>query len=214
MSKTTGPQRILALLLFASLAAIAQPDSAHRFEARVYPDSSKPAIQVKNLQLEFVFAGYGVYLPSDYPTLTAFPLESGERIAMENIAELVCRPVRVQWKKYQEPDQRRTDARVDAQGYRHWSDVEVEVMLKDWNGNSVQSRLFRPEISDVYLTGMTDRGDFRLQLDQENGKMVRLEFEPLFIMQCTGDLNHLFPNMNWKYCPLCGASLKKVSKRK
>ncbi|GEM_PF-597576 len=214
MSKAAGPLRILAILLFTSLTASAHPDSAHSFEARVYPDSSKPPIQVKNLQLEFVFAGYGVYLPSDYPTLTAFPLESGERIAMENIAEVVCKAVRVQWKKYQEPEKRHTDSRVDAQGYLHWSDVEVEVTLKDWNGQTVQSRLFRPEISDVYLTGTTDRGDFRLQLDQENGKSVRIEFEPLFIMQCTGDFNHLFPNMNWKYCPLCGASLKKVSKRK
>ncbi|HNW59467.1 MAG TPA: hypothetical protein PKI62_07320 [bacterium] len=214
MSKSAGPQRILAILLFSSLAAIAQPDSPHLFEARVYPDSSKPAIQVKNLQLEFVFAGYGVYLPSDYPTMAAFPLESGERIAMENIAEVLCRPVRVQWKKFLEPEQRRADPQIDAEGYRHWSDVEVEVSLKDWNGGTVQSRLFRPEVSDVYITGTTDRGDFRLQLDQENGKLVRIEFEPLFIMQCTGDINHLFPNMKWKYCPLCGASLKKVSKRK
>jgi hypothetical protein len=214
MSRSAWPQQILLILFFSSLTTVAQNGSPHIFEAKIYPDSSKPAVQVKNLQLEFVFAGYGVYLPSDYPTVTHFPLESGERISMENIAEMYCQPVRVQWKKYVEPGQRNQNTMVDAQGYHHWSDVEVEITLKDWNGNLVRSRLFRPEISDVYLTGTTDRGDFRLQLDQENGKTVRIEFEPLFIMQCTGDINHLFPNMKWKYCPLCGASLKRVSKKK
>ena len=207
-------KRLLLILFLYSLSALAQIPSAHLFEAKIYPDSSKPAILVKNLQLEFIFAGYGVYLPSDYPTVTYFPLESGERINMENIAEVQCRPVRVEWKKYLEPEQRAQNVPVDAQGYRHWSDVEVDITLRDWNGNLVQSRLFRPDISDVFLIGKTDRGDFRLQLDQENGKMVRLEFEPLFIMQCTGDINHLFPNMRWKYCPICGASLKKVSKKR
>ncbi|HNY92017.1 MAG TPA: hypothetical protein PKM23_10880 [bacterium] len=214
MRLSAWPIRIVMILLFFSLTATAQVNSSSIIEAKVYPDSSKPAVTVKNLQLEFVFAGYGVYLPSDYPTVTHFPLESGERVLMENVAEITCFPMRVEWKKYLEPDQRSRSVPVDAQGYRHWSDVEVEVLIKDWNGNQVKSRLFRPEISDVYLIGRTDRGDFRLQLDQENGKTVRIEFEPLFIMQCSGDINHLFPNMKWKYCPLCGASLKKVTKKK
>ena len=206
--------RTLIFLFWASLSAVAQNDSVSLLEAKVYPDSSKPAIVVKHLQLEFTFAGYGVYLPSDYPTVSYFPLESGERVSFESIAELICRPSRVQWKKYIEPAQRSSVTAVDQQGYRHWSDVEVEVAIKDWNGNQLNSRLFRPEISDVYLVGATDRGEFRLQIDQENGKTVRIEFEPLFIMQCSGNINHLFPNVRWKYCPLCGASLKKVSKKK
>ncbi|HNS72921.1 MAG TPA: hypothetical protein PKI81_05915 [bacterium] len=214
MRPSAWPTWIVMILLISSLNATAQINSASIVEAKVYPDSSKPAVTVKNLHLEFIFAGYGVYLPSDYPTVTYFPLETGERIAMENIAEMQCFPVRVEWKKYLEPEQRARNVPVDAQGYRHWSDVEVDVLIKDWNGNQVKSRLLTPDISDVFLTGRTDRGDFRLQLDQENGKLVRLEFEPLFIMQCSGDINHLFPNMKWKYCPLCGASLKKVTKKK
>jgi hypothetical protein len=214
MIKSAWSCRVLTIFFISSLTAIAQTDSIPIFEAKVYPDSSKPAILVKNLQLEFVFAGYGVYLPSDYPIVTHFPLETGERVAMENIAEAQCHAARIEWKKYIEPGQRAQNAPVDAQGYRHWSDVEVEIAIRDWSGNLVQSRLFRPEISDVYLIGNTERGDFRLQLDQENSKTVRIEFEPLFIMQCSGNLNHLFPNVKWKYCPLCGASLKKVSKKK
>lgn len=210
MNKLAAP--VLLILLIMMRAAAAQSGAAALFEAKVYPDSTKPPVVVKQLQLEFIFAGYGVYLPSDYPTLTSFPLETGERVEMENIAEVLCRPVRVEWKKYLEPGQRQDKPTVDAQGYQHWSDVEVELTLKDWSGAVTAARLSRPEISDVYLTGKTDRGDFRLQLDQENGRTVRIEFEPLFIMRCTGDLSHLFPNMRWKYCPLCGSALKKVSK--
>ena len=73
-------------------------------------------------------------------------------------------------------------------------------------------RLQRPEVSDIFLSGATEHGDYRLQLDQENNRTVRVQFEALFIMQCRGNLKHLFPNLNWKFCPLCGSSLKRINK--
>ncbi len=205
---------VFAACLFWACCSQAQDQVLNIFNSRVFPDSSKPPIYVKNVRIEFIFAGYGVYLPSDYPTITSIPLESGERVSFENIAEIQCRPRRVFWKKYIEPVHRSQYNDIDAEGYRHWSDIEIEVLLKDWDGDETRARMLRPEVSDAYLIGKTDRGDFRLQLDQENGKTVRMEFEPLFIMQCTNDINHLFPNAQWRFCPLCGASLKKISKVK
>ncbi len=208
----------LAMVFAACVGLIlnsqAQDPAAYVFNARVYPDSSKPAIAVKDAQIEFIFAGYGAYLPSEYPLVRYFPLENGEHISFASVAEVQCRPRRVQWKKFIEPAQRRQYPDVDEAGYRHWSDIEIDILLKDWNGLETRSRIQRPEVSDVFIIGKTDRGAYRLQLDQENGKTVRIEFEPLFIMQCSSDLNHLFPNVQWRFCPLCGASLKKISKAK
>ena len=81
-----------------------------------------------------------------------------------------------------------------------------------WDGRVTHSRLQRPEVSDIFLSGATEHGDYRLQLDQENNRTVRVQFEALFIMQCRGNLKHLFPNLNWKFCPLCGSSLKRINK--
>ena len=82
----------------------------------------------------------------------------------------------------------------------------------DWEGNVISSRIKRPEYADVFLIGETSRGEFKLQVDQENNKKVFVKFEPNFIMQCSKDQTHIFPNRSFKYCPLCGNKLKKIKK--
>jgi hypothetical protein len=187
-----------------------QNEKLSSFTASVYPDKNADAIEVNHLKLNFTFAGYGVYLPSEYPTLTSIPLEDGEDVNFASIRKLTVTGKRVNWKKYIEPDQRRKYEDIDADGYYHWSDVEVEVTITDWNDKVITSRIKRPDVADVYLVGQTDRGDFRLQLDQENNKTVVVSFKPNFVMQCENDPTHLFPNLNWKYCPICGGKLKKI----
>jgi len=201
----------LAMLLFY-LGGVAQTSQPVTINAKIYPDSSGLFIYVKNVHIDFKFAGYGVYVPSDYPSMTSVPLENGERINFENIAEMTLRPNRVYWKKFIEPSQRHQFDDVGTDGYRYWSEVEAETVIKVWDGLRIQSRIQRPDYSDIYLSGVTDRGDFRLQVDQENGKTIRIEFEPVFIMQCSGDINHLYPNMQWKFCPICGSPLRRINK--
>jgi hypothetical protein len=199
------------LSMGASSLLLAQSETKVDFSAYVFPDSSKPtSVYVTGLKLDFKFAGYGTYIPSEYPTLTELPLETGERISFEKIAEITFKAERVQWKQYVEPEQRHQYDSVDEQGYRYWSDVEVVALVKDWQGESIRSRIVRPEISDVYLSGKTPRGEFRLQIDQENNKNIHVVFEPLYKMICAKDVSHIFPNSSWTFCPICGGKLKKM----
>ncbi len=191
---------------------LAQSEPADNYNAKVYPDSIGACVYVKQVHLDFKFSGYGVYVPSDYPSLTCIPLENGERINFTNIAQMTLRSKRIHWKKYIEPAQRHQFDDMRADGYRYWSEMEAEAVIKTWDGVEIKSRIQRPDHSDVFISGITDRGDFKLQIDQENNKTVRLEFLPGFIMQCTADLQHLFPNVQWKFCPLCGAALKRINK--
>ncbi len=190
----------------------AQTSSPGPFHAKIYPDSSDFFIHVMRAQLDFRFAGIGVYAAEDYPCLSSIPLENGERIAFENITRMTLRPVRVFWKKYLEPSQRRAMDEIDQNGYRLWSSVEVDAAVTTWDGTVIRSRIHHADQADIFITGTTDLGDYQLQLDQENGKSVRVEFEPIFIMQCTSDLTHLYPNRSWSFCPICGAALRRVSK--
>ncbi len=180
--------------------------------ARVAADSGDQYIYVKNLMLDFVFAGYGLYAPSEYPIITEIPLENGERIRFDKIKEMSLSGQRVFWKEFVPLDKRDKFTTVDANGYRHWSDIEVNVRLVDWEGNVVASRLKRPEYADVYLRGETNRGELELQIDQENDKKVHVVFRPHFVMQCTGNKSHLFPNSDFKYCPYCGHPLTRITR--
>ncbi len=197
-------------LFLASEAVLGQDSEEIRVNAKVEPDSGKGSIQVFDLKLDFEFAGYGVYIPAEYPTLTVIPLETGERVRLDKIAKATFKGTRVFWKKWIEPSERKKYDNVDSDGYYHWSDIEVAVTILDWNGQKTKSRIKRPEFSDVYLVGRTPRGDFKLQLDQENGKTVVVVFEPNFIMMCPNDKTHVFPNADYIYCPKCGAKLEKV----
>ncbi len=209
--KIQSPLFLSCLLwLAASHSLFAQPESKISFNAYVSPDSSKESIHVTALKIDFKFAGYGTYVPTEYPTLTELPLETGERISFDKISEATFRAERVQWKQFVDASQRHQYDSVDEQGYRHWSDVEVVAMVKDWEGEIIRSRIARPEVSDVFLSGKTSRGDFRLQIDQENNKTVYVVFEPLFSMVCTKDASHVFPNSSWTFCPICGSKLKRT----
>ena len=203
---------ICAGIFIACLTGLAsgQGEDSPSFTATVYPDKSGEGIEVNHLKLDFVFAGYGVYIPSEYPTLTQIPLEVGENVKFENVKRLTLAGKRVSWKKYIEPDQRRKYENMDGDGYYHWSDIEVEVTVTDWNDKVITSRIKRPDVADVFLIGQTNRGDFKLQLDQENNKTVVAVFKPNFVMQCQNDHTHLYPNLNWQYCPICGGKLKKI----
>lgn len=180
--------------------------------AFVEPDSGKEQIRVTDLKLDFRFAGYGYYLPSNYPVSESIPLENGEVVKLENIAEATFKARRVRWKKFIPEEERKNYTDVDSEGYRHWSAVEVECWIRDWEGNDTRSRIKRPDYSDVYLVGKTNRGEYGLQIDQENSKTVHVIFEPNFIMQCEKDKSHLFPNSSYVYCPFCGSKLKKIKK--
>lgn len=204
---------LLLIVLFSSVVSsqfAAAPQSGIR--ARVAADSGAYYVEANNLILDFKFAGYGLYAPGDYPLLTEVPLQNGEKIRFDKIKELSLSPQRIFWKEYIEPDKRREFTNIDVNGYRHWSDIEVNVRLVDWEENVLQSRLKRPEYSDVYLRGETSRGELELQIDQENGKKIHIIFRPNFIMQCTGDKSHLFPNAYYTYCPICGKGLTKITR--
>ncbi|MBN1466953.1 hypothetical protein JXA02_14460 [candidate division KSB1 bacterium] len=209
----TEQRRSMLVVLF-SLAAAAHLTAAPQADVRalVAADSGKYYIDVKNLILDFVFSGYGLYSPGDFPILTEFPLQNGERVRFDRIKEITLSPERLFWKEYVGPEKRQQYANVDEQGYRHWSDIEINVRLIDWEGNLIRSRLRRPEYSDIFLRGETSRGVFELELDQENGNKVHIVFRPNYVMQCTGNKSHLFPNSTYKFCPLCGHSLIKLTR--
>jgi hypothetical protein len=198
---------LLLPLKYSVLGAEIYPISAF-----VEPDSGKEQIKVQDIQLDFKFTGYGYYLPSRYPIYDEIPLENGEMVKLSKIAEATFTPIRVQWKKYIPANERNKYDGVDNTGYRHWRAVEVDCCLKDWNGTTTRSRIKRPDYSDIFLVGQTNRGEFNLQIDQENGKVIHLVFEPQFIMLCSKDKSHLFPNSIYKYCPFCGNKLEKIQK--
>ena len=181
--------------------------------AYVEPDSGKTSIRVSEVQLSFKFAGYGVYNPEDYPVMNKIPLENGMTIKLNQIAEMQFRAERVSWKKFIPQKERHQYKDVDEEGYRRWSAVEVNAKIKDWDGKSFNSRILRPEFADIYLTGQTNNGVYNLQIDQENDKVIHVVFEAEFVMQCEKDHQHIFPNKSWKYCPLCGAKLKKHTRK-
>jgi len=209
--KTQSPLFVFCTLwLAANCTLLAQSEGKQGFNAYVSPDSARESIYVTALKIDFKFAGYGTYIPAEYPTLTELPLETGERISFDKIAEATFKAERVQWKQFVDPDQRHQYESVDEQGYRHWSDVEIVATVKDWEGETIRSRIARPEVSDVFLSGKTSRGDFRLQIDQENNKTVHVVFEPLFSMVCAKDASHVFPNSSWTFCPICGSKLKRT----
>jgi hypothetical protein len=206
-------RRSVFVLLFSVAAAThlaAAPQAGVR--ALVAADSGAYYIDVNNLILDFVFSGYGLYAPGDYPILTEFPLQNGERVRFDRIKEITLAPERVFWKEFVEFERRHEFTSIDEFGYRHWSDIELNVWLIDWEGNSIRSRLRRPQYSDIYLRGETGRGVLELQLDQENGKKVHIIFRPNYVMQCTGNKSHIFPNSSYKFCPLCGSSLIKLTR--
>ena len=201
---------IVMLFSLASLL-LSQPTSLN-VGARVASDSGQQYINVHNLMIDFVFAGYGLYTPSDYPILTVAPLENGERIHLNKLKEICFSSERVFWKEFVTVDKRDKFTTVDANGYRHWSDIEVNVRAVDWEGNVIRSRLKRPEYSDIYLRGETARGELELQVDQENNKKIHILFRPQFVKQCQGDKSHLFPNSDFKFCPYCGNPLLRITR--
>lgn len=201
------------VMLFSLTFSLRAQTKAINISARVAADSGRQYISVHNLMIDFVFAGYGLYSPSDYPILTEIPLENGERILLNKLKEISFAGERVFWKEYITADKRDKFTTIDANGYRHWSDIEVNVRAVDWNGNIVKSRLKRPEYSDIYLRGETHRGEIELQVDQENNKKVHIVFRPQFVMQCTGDKSHLFPNSDFRFCPYCGKPLDRITRQ-
>ncbi|MBD3377197.1 hypothetical protein GF406_19360 [candidate division KSB1 bacterium] len=204
-------------VLFVIVFLFYGPEPSHcqeiiPIDARISPDTTFTPILVKDIKLDFRFAGYGVYIPSNYPVVTKISLENGEIIPFPEIARMEMTGQRVQWKKFVQPGERSEYPSIDEQGYYHWSEIEVDVRLRDWDGEITKARLKRPELCDVYLIGRTERGEYELQIDQENDKTIVVEFLANFIMQCTENPTHIFPNKEYKYCPLCGNPLKRVQR--
>ena len=201
--------RTLFLIFLTAIPGITQ----YEFELKqpnsawVFPDLDAEKIFVDSLRIEFRFSGYGVYIESDYPVLDKVPLENGETIDLSSIQWIEFSGKRVSWKQYIAPAERSQYDDVDMDGYRTWSQIEVDCSIKDRYGQLVKSRLKRPEMSDVFLTGLTQRGHFNLQLDQENGKTVRLIMDKGIFVQCSANPAHRFRNLGWKFCPLCGSPL-------
>jgi hypothetical protein len=209
--KTTSIQILLLVITIWYSQGLSDDPS---ITAMIAPDSGENQIKVRELKLDFKFAGYGYYMPSNYPLADEIPLENGEIVQLENIAEATLNASRVQWKKFISEPERKNYTDIADDGYRHWSAIEVDVWLRDWDGNITSSRIKRPEYADVFLVGITQRGDFSLQIDQENNKTVQIIFEPTFILQCTKDKTHLFPNSSFQFCPYCGSKLKRINKPK
>ncbi|HPG37788.1 MAG TPA: hypothetical protein PLP19_07725 [bacterium] len=197
-------------LLLAVQQGISQNDTVNGVTAFVESDSGKDRIKIENLHLEFKYGGYGVYVISDYPVLTRIPLENGENVDLNSIISASFKGKRVEWKKYIERENRNKYENVDDLGFYHWDELEVECVIKDKQEKIIRSRIKHPVLADIFLTGTTNRGDFRLQLDLENGKIVHVIFVPDFVMQCMKNSTHVFPNAEWIFCPYCGGKLKKI----
>lgn len=201
---------LCCLILVGAILAQAQSSVPTTINAIVSPDSAKePPIRVSDLKLDFVFAGYGIYVEAEYPLLLEIPLMSGERVHLEKISQVSFHSKRVNWKKYVKPTERAQHRDIDSEGYRHWSDIEVDVYIKDLQGNLISGRIQRPEYGDIYLVGKTERGDFKLQVDQENNKTVLINILHDWSMQCEKNPLHVFSDASWKFCPICGGKLKK-----
>lgn len=212
--KITLRKRILSIMFFLTSlllpeAALPQ-DQIFPYTAQIYADGSTPSVRVYNLKLDFRFAGYGVYKPADYPTITFIPLETGESVQFANIVEASFTGKRVQWKKFIAREDRKEYKNLDLDGYYHWSEVELETSILDAKGERIKVRMKKPEAADVYLTGQTDRGSFELKLNEENNKTVKMIFHPSVILQCSKNPSHVYSNPDWKFCPICGAPLKVV----
>lgn len=199
---------IVLFMLAAAMAAAQSTEAISPFAVKIRPDTSQAFIDVANLTLRMEYKGYGLYYPADYPTLTMLPLDNGEIIQFENIKEITLHGERVFWRRYVAPEERNNYLDVDAEGYRRYSDVEVMLQITDWDGKVTKGMLKRPEASDVYFEGKTERGIFRLQIDQENNKIVDVRFMRTVILRCTGDPTHVFENVDYKFCPICGKPLK------
>ncbi len=201
---------LVVFFYFVSNVLSAAPQNGIR--ARVSADSGRYYVEVNNLLLDFVFAGFGLYSPGKYPILTEIPLENGEKVRFDRIKEVTFSAERVYWKEFVEPEKRKEYVDIDENGYRHWSDIEVNVHLVDWENKDLMSRLTKPEQADIFIRGETSRGVLELQLDVENGKKSHIVFIPNFVMQCTSDKTHLFVNSNHQFCPKCGNKLTKLTR--
>lgn len=211
MGTATKLKILLVVFFFISTTILsAAPQDGVR--ARVSADSGRYYVEVNNLLLDFVFSGYGLYSSGDYPILTEIPLQNGEKVRFDRIKEITFTPERVYWKEFVEPAKRKEFVDVDENGYRRWSDIEVNVRLVDWENNIVYSKLKKPPESDIFIRGETNRGVLELQLDLENDKKSHIVFRPNFVMQCTGDKSHLFVNSNHQFCPKCGKKLIKITR--
>lgn len=199
----------LIFIFFLCACATAADSTAvdPAFTASVRTDSTAEPILVQNVLLQLEFRGVGVYFKDDYPTLPAFPMENGEIIRFENVRQAFCRGERVFWRKFVQPELRSNYTDVDAEGYRRYSDVEVRLKLIDYNGKITEGLLKRPDFSDVFLIGKTERGEFRLQLDQENGKTVEINFRKASVRRCKKSPDHIFWQPDYRYCPYCGEEL-------
>jgi hypothetical protein len=202
---------LVFFLLLSAQQGLTQKKQSPGITAFVESDSGKNRIKVENLKLEFKYGGYGVYVISDYPVLTRIPLENGEFVQFSSILSATFRGKRVEWKQYIERENRNEFDNIDDMGFYHWDELEVECVIKDKQDNIIRSRIKRPHLADIFLTGTTDRGDFRLQLDLENGKTVYAILVPDYVMQCIKNSAHVFPNSDWLYCPYCGGKLKRIN---
>lgn len=213
--KTSIRKILLPLCSLAIIILLPDVSSAQNLDipsiAQVYAGDSSPSVRVNNLKLDFRFGGYGVYKPSDYPTITHIPLETGENVQFANIVEVSFTGKRIQWKKFVASDERSEYKNLDLDGYYHWSEIELETSILDTKGERIKVRMKKPEAADVFLIGQTDRGKFELKLNEENSKTVKLIFHPSVILQCTKNPQHVYSNPEWKFCPIDGAPLKKVS---
>jgi hypothetical protein len=209
----TAPKHIILLLPFLlTISTLLHAAPQNGIRARVAADSGKYYVEVNNLLLDFVFAGYGLYSPGDYPILTEIPLQNGEKVRFDRIKELTFSGERAYWKEFIEPEKRNQYVDVDENGYRKWSDIEVNVYLVDWENNKLVSRLKKPEQANIFIRGETNRGVLELQVDVEKNKKTHIIFRPNFVMQCTGDKSHLFVNSNHQFCPICGQKLIKITR--
>ncbi len=208
----TAPRHIQLLVVFFALSTLLFAAPQNGVRARVAADSGKYYVEVNNLLLDFVFAGYGLYSPGDYPILTEIPLQNGEKIRFDRIKEITFSGERAYWKEFIDPAKRGQYSDIDENGYRKWSDVQVNVYLVDWENNTLVSRLKKPEQADIFIRGETNRGVLELQVDVENKSKTHIIFRPNYVMQCTGDKSHLFVNSTHQFCPKCGKKLIKITR--
>jgi len=207
----TTLNKVFVMLFSVTLFLLAQEKQVPAFRAQISVNSSQEYILAQQILMDFDFSGFGIYAPADYPLTTKVPLQNGEIIPFDKIKEMTLWSERVIQKKYVSPENR-AQYNVDNQGYRYKSEFVINVTLVDWEGDTLVSRIKQPEYSDVYIRGQTKRGDVEIILDHESDDVVHVVFLPNYVLQCSGDKSHIFPNADYKYCPKCGKLLIKITR--
>ena len=128
-------------------------------------------VVVKHLKLSFTFVLppgeiVSFYNPSDYPTLDAIPLSSGQRASFTSLAKVIFSNLSKRERTFVEEKDRTNYGKgaIDEEGYHTFSVQLIQAAFTTPNGETVVDTIECPEHSGVALTGDTALGSYKMSL--------------------------------------------------